>query len=104
MLRGAARSSAEQRVRPCPCTLRGARCDGSTGGPGGRERGRRAQEEEAEKEGSFALLFGVARRCVFLQAEVKTEEEERICKLLVEILVNRLERPVMQLRSCSSTC
>ena len=41
---------------------------------------------------------------MFLQAEVKTEEEERICKLLVEILVNRLERPVMQLRSCSSTC
>ena len=28
---------------------------------------------------------------------MKTEEEERICKLLVEILVNRLERPVMQL-------
>lgn len=28
--------------------------------------------------------------------KVKTEEEKRLCELLVEILVNRLERPVMQ--------
>lgn len=28
--------------------------------------------------------------------QVKTEEEKRLCELLVEILVNRLERPVMQ--------
>lgn len=28
--------------------------------------------------------------------KVKTEEEQRLCDLLVEILVNRLERPVMQ--------
>ena len=28
--------------------------------------------------------------------KVKTEEETRLCELLVEILVNRLERPVMQ--------
>jgi hypothetical protein len=27
---------------------------------------------------------------------VKTEEEKRLCELLIEILVNRLERPVMQ--------
>ena len=29
-------------------------------------------------------------------SKVKTEEEKRLCELLVEILVNRLERPVMQ--------
>ena len=41
-------------------------------------------------------LTMLANTLDWLLAKVKTEEEKRLCELLVEILVNRLERPVMQ--------
>lgn len=41
-------------------------------------------------------LTMLANTLNWLLAKVKTEEEKRLCELLVEILVNRLERPVMQ--------
>eukprot|EP00440_Ansanella_granifera_P045495 gb/GFBE01049290.1/.p1 GENE.gb/GFBE01049290.1/~~gb/GFBE01049290.1/.p1 ORF type:complete len:1354 (+),score=420.79 gb/GFBE01049290.1/:1-4062(+) len=52
-----------------------------------------AQEKaEAEKEAAEGEQKKKKRK----KKKVKTEEEVRLCELLVEILVNRLERPVMQ--------
>jgi len=53
-------------------------------------------QEKAEAEKEAAMPEEERKKKKRKKKKVKTEEEKRLTELLVEILVNRLERPVMQ--------